>query len=165
MQVSGTRRDEVTMTRITRSGTYVLDNSVETVFRILTDPEQMVRCLPDTSEIMEQSGSTVRAVVKTGTNTVSIQLELSVTLEAANQETWDIRYVGHGSGPRSHVSFSGTFHLRNLDNGTEVEWNGELVVRGLLVALGAQAGQIEPIIDEKIMTTIENVQTQVMTDV
>lgn len=149
------------MTRITRSGNYSVDHSYETVFRVLSDPEVMVRCIPDSSEITDQGDSTVEATVKTGTGAVSVRLELAVTLDGADRETGMIRYVGTGSGPRSHVSFSGTFYLLDRKEHTVVEWDCEVTVHGMLVALGEQIGRYEPIIDEKITTAVENVQSRV----
>lgn len=149
------------MTRISRSGNYTLDHSIETVYRVLSDPELMVRCIPDSSEITDREDSTVEATVKTGTSAVSVQLELAVMLDGADRETGIIRYVGSGSGPRSHVSFSGTFHLVEREGHTTVEWDGEVAVHGMLVALGEQIGRYEPIIDDKITTAVENVQSRV----
>lgn len=162
--MNGIRHEGVVeMTRITRSGTYTIDHPIEMVFEVLTDPEQVVRCIPDSSTIEDHGETRVEATVKTGTQAVSVRLDLRVRLEEANRDTWTIRYVGTGSGPRSHVSFSGEFQLQALDAGTEVEWEGMVEIHGLLVALGGQTGRYEPIIDKKITAAIDNVQSRVMT--
>lgn len=150
------------MTRIHRSGTYTINEPCDEVFTVLSDPERVARCIPDSVEIVDRRDSEVDATVKIGTPVVSTRLHLEITLVSADPETGKIQYRGSGSGPRSHVSFRGMFDLEGSSGETRVDWDGVLQVHGMLVAMGEHIGRYEPILSEKIMAAIENVQSSVI---
>lgn len=150
------------MTRIHRSGTYTINGSFDEVFTVLSDPERVARCIPDSVEIVDRRDSEVDVTVKIGTPVVSTRLHLELTLLSADPETGKIHYRGTGSGPRSHVSFRGTFEIEGSSSETRVDWEGALQVHGMLVAMGEHIGRYEPILSEKITAAIENVQSSVI---
>lgn len=144
---------------IRESGTFVVDADLQEAFETLSDPEQVIRCLPDEVHSVEsRSDGSVEADVTVGVSVIRPEMHVRLHVEEADEDAGSIEYAGSGSGGRSEVSFDGQLDLSSVDEGVEVNWSGSVQFGGLLASLGLNVGRLEYITAEKIEQTTSNVQ-------
>lgn len=117
-------------------GVFTVSSPKEKVFAVVTDPNQMARCMPDLRKLEVKSADEFVAVVGTGISLVKGDISLHFrTLEKAPSDRAKI--VAHGTGLGSAIDVEMVTELSDGDGGgTTMKWAAEASVSGMLASLG-----------------------------
>ena len=118
--------------------TFRVDAPIEAVWALLTDPEQVISCLPgaDLDEIVDERNFRGRVGLKVGP--VRAQFRGAARFEELDVERHYMRIAGQGTGSGS-ASVVMTGQLRSLeDGGTEADVAAEVDMTGRLVQVGSR---------------------------
>ena len=118
--------------------TFRIDAPIDRVWEFLTDPEQVVQCMPgaELDEVIDERNVRGRVGVKVGP--VEARYGGLATFEELDEEHHRLRVVGHGMGDGSaDLEMSG--ELRALDDGsTEAEFVAMVNVGGRMAQVGSR---------------------------
>lgn len=117
------------------SGSYVLPGPPEAVWRLLTDPGRLAKCLPG-CESLEAAGRdryTVKA--KFAIAAIGGSFTGAVTLTEKNPPH-SLRMKVEGKGAPGHLTGEGRLELAARAAETEVRYDGSAQVGGLIAAVG-----------------------------
>lgn len=115
-----------------------VDAPIEAVWALLTDPEQVISCLPgaDLDEVVDERNFKGRVGLKVGP--VRAQYRGAARFEELDVERHYMRITAHGTGSGS-ASVVMTGQLRSLeDGGTGAEVTAEVDMTGRLVQVGSR---------------------------
>ena len=118
--------------------TFRVDAPIEEVWALLTDPEQVVSCMPgaDLDEVVDERNFKGRVGLKVGP--VRAQYRGEARFEELDAERYYMRIAGEGTGSGS-ASVVMTGQLRSLeDGGTEADVAAEVAMTGRLVQVGSR---------------------------
>lgn len=138
--------------------TFRVNAPVEEVWALLIDPERMVECIPgaDLDEVVDERTFRGRLGLKMGPVRASYQGE--VRFEELDQERYQMRLVGGGTGD-GDASVTMTGRLRALDDGgTESSVVAEVNMAGRLSPL--QSRLIRFVSDELFRQFVTRFQKQ-----
>ncbi len=118
------------------SGTYVLPvTDVERVYATLQNPDVLARCMPG-CEGLEKTGEDEYAVkLKMAIAAFSGSFAGKVRLSDATPFT-SFKLIVEGSGKVGFMKGEGLMHLKSVDAGTEVAYEGDVQVGGTIAAVG-----------------------------
>ena len=117
--------------------TFRVDAPIEEVWALLTDPEQVVSCMPGADlEVVDERNFKGRVGLKVGP--VRAQYRGEARFEELDAERYYMRIAGEGTGSGS-ASVVMTGQLRSLeDGGTEADVAAEVAMTGRLVQVGSR---------------------------
>jgi carbon monoxide dehydrogenase subunit G len=116
------------------SGTFLTTRSAEDVFDLVADPRRFGPLLPDfeSMELQDATHFTMRIVIAVG----AIQGHVNLAMELRQAARADrVEYRGQGIVAGSQLTFAMQFHLAPAEGATEVSWQGEVSVNGMLALM------------------------------
>ena len=113
------------------SGTFVTTRSAEEVFDVVADPQRFAPLQPDfeSISIMDATHFSMRIAIAVGQ--ISGHVNLAMELRGALRPT-RVEYHGQGIVAGSELTFAMQFHIAPSETTTEVGWQGEVSVDGML---------------------------------
>jgi carbon monoxide dehydrogenase subunit G len=116
------------------SGTFLTARSAEYVFDLVADPQRFAPLLPDFESVSIQDAThfTLRIVIAVGqmSGHVNLAMELRDALRPGHVE-----YRGQGIVAGSQLTFAMGFQLARSGEATEVSWQGEVSVDGMVALM------------------------------
>ena len=116
-------------------GTHELDASREVVYRALSDPQILQRCIPGCESLERTDENVYVATMKAGIGPVKGTFKGNVRLEDM-QPPLHYRMIVDGKGGPGFVKGSGEFNLTEQNGGTAVAYEGEMKVGGVIAGVG-----------------------------
>lgn len=117
------------------SGTHELEASREIVFRALSDPQILQRCIPGCQSLELTAENTYLATMKAGVGPVKGTFKGNVSLEDM-QPPAHYRMIVEGKGAPGFVKGAGEFNLAEHNGGTAIAYEGEMKVGGVIAGVG-----------------------------
>ncbi|MDG7008531.1 MAG: carbon monoxide dehydrogenase subunit G [Nitrososphaerota archaeon] len=117
-------------------GVFTVASPKKKVFAVVTDPNQVARCMPDLRRLEVKSKDEFVAVVGTGISLVkgNISLHFRTVEKTPSGRT---RMVAHGDGLGSAIDVEMVTELTDgSGGGTAMKWTAEAKVSGKLASLG-----------------------------
>jgi uncharacterized protein len=117
-------------------GVFTVASPREKVFAMVTDPDQMARCMPDLRKLEVKSNDEFVAVVGTGISLVRGDISLHFrTVEKSPSAR--AKMVAHGTGLGSAIDVEMVTELTDGEGGgTAMRWTADANVSGKLASLG-----------------------------
>ena len=116
-------------------GSHEIDAKRERVFRAMTDPEVLRRCIPG-CEALERTGEDAyAATLRAGVGSIKGVFKGSVKLEDIRPPE-HYRMVVEGKGQPGFLKGSGELDLADRDGATVVTYSGDVNVGGTLAGVG-----------------------------
>lgn len=116
------------------SGTVLTSRSAEEVFDLVADPQRFAPLLPDFESLSVQDAThfTMRIVITLGqlSGHVNLAMELREAVRSERVEYW-----GNGIVAGSQLTFAMQFHIAPSETATQVSWQGEVSVEGMLALM------------------------------
>jgi uncharacterized protein len=116
-------------------GTHQILAPREVVFRALSDPQILQRCIPGCESLALTAENTYVATMKAGIGPVKGTFKGNVRLEDMQPPT-HYRMIVDGKGGPGFVKGEGEFNLTESDGGTAIAYEGELKVGGVIAGVG-----------------------------
>jgi carbon monoxide dehydrogenase subunit G len=120
--------------------TFRVDEPVEKVWALLSDPRKVATCVPGAQITEQVDDKTYKGAikVKVGPSTNEFKGELQVI--RLDPQTHELEILGKGQDVRGKgsASMKMTGKLQTVDGGTEVVSSSELTVVGILAQMGAR---------------------------
>lgn len=107
------------------------------VWETLTDPAKITPLLPG-GEIREKNGETWLARLSAPTTLGASTFDFTFTLLERRPEEY-VRVRGHGYGSQNVVDLTAELHLTDEGSETQVRWEGEALLGGVLASLGQRS--------------------------
>ena len=117
------------------AGTALLPGTPEQVWDLLNDPQRLAKLLPGCERLDADGPDRYKAVIKFGLAAVSGTYSGSVQLTDKNPPH-SLRLKLDGKGLAGFVTGGGELHLAAKKGQTEVTYNGEAQVGGLIASVG-----------------------------
>jgi uncharacterized protein len=120
------------------------------VWETLTDPGKVTALLPG-GEVVEEDGETWRARLSAPTSLGASTFDFTFTLLERRSEEY-VRVYSHGYGSQNVVDLTAELHLSGDGDETEVRWEGDVRLGGVLASLGQRSlpyvvqGQVERVL-------------------
>lgn len=114
-----------------------LDISRSEVWGTLTDPGKVTALLPG-GEVVEEDGETWWARLSAPTSLGASTFDFTFTLLERRPEEY-VRVCGHGYGAQNVVDLTAELHLFEDGEGTEVRWEGDVRLGGVIASLGQRS--------------------------
>jgi carbon monoxide dehydrogenase subunit G len=113
------------------SGTFVTTRSAEEVFEVVADPRRFAPLQPDfeSMSVTDATHFSMRIAIAVGQ--ISGHVNLAMELRGALRPT-RVEYHGQGIVAGSELTFAMQFHIVPLETATQVNWQGEVSVDGML---------------------------------
>ncbi len=129
----------------------------ERVYRALTDPEELSQLMPGVERVEVKSEDEWIAVVKPPFGPgLNLKLDMHVTDRRPPEHA---RLVAWGKSFGARISIETDFVLAEDGDGTEIVWNAEVGVAGLLGGFGGRA--LEPAAKQQADRTMDRLQKRV----
>jgi carbon monoxide dehydrogenase subunit G len=120
------------------SGTERIPASRGRVWQFLTDPNAVATCVPDVESIEAVDPARFKAQVKAGIGPVRGKFGFDVTWQQLDEPS-HAHMTAQGKTPGSAVTVDSTMDLAEADDGaTELAWNADVVVHGMIASVGAR---------------------------
>lgn len=119
------------------AGSSSLKISREEAWRVLTDPERITPLLPG-GEIVSASEDTWRARLSAPTALGPSTFDFTFDLIEKRPEEY-VRVSGHGYGSQNVIDLTADLNLSERDGGTEVRWESDVRLGGVLASLGQRS--------------------------
>ena len=117
-------------------GVFAVTAPRELVFGLVTDPNQISRCMPGLKRLDVKSESEFDAVVTVGLSVIRGDIALRFRMVEKRAPTW-ARMTAHGTGLGSAVDVEMEMKLTDWrDGGTSMEWTAEALISGRVASLG-----------------------------
>ena len=120
--------------------------TVERVYSLVTDPQEVAGCLPGLQRLDVRSPEEFDAVVKVGVS--FIRGDFALRFRAVEKKPASgAKFAVHGAGMGSAVDMEITLGISPGSSGASMRWQAEATVSGKIASLGqrimeAQAGKI-----------------------
>ena len=116
------------------SGTFLTTRSTEEVFDLIAGPQNFAPLFPDFESMLIQDAThfTMRIAMTVGQISGHVNLAMELR-EAVPPEHVD--YRGHGIVAGSQLTFAMQFQLAASETATQVSWQGEVLVEGMLALM------------------------------
>ena len=136
------------------SGSFITQRGAEEIYDLLVDPTMFAPLLPDyeSMELHDASSFKLRTVISVGQINGHANLEMALTESVRPSH---VTYRGEGIVAGSTIRFGIAFTLVPADSETEVQWQGEVAVEGMLAFL---AGSV---IDSKSRADFERMAERI----
>ena len=116
-------------------GVFEVGAPIEKVFAIMTDPDQVARCLPDLQKLEVRSPVEFDAVVKAGVSFVRGDFAVHFKTVEKTPPT-RVRLTAHGTGLGSAVDMEIAAEMSRSGGGTSMKWRVDALVSGKIASLG-----------------------------
>lgn len=116
-------------------GSYLLPGSREQVWELLTDPARLVKLLPGAEELVPDGPDRYKVSVKFGIAAITGKYAGSVALTEKKQPA-SLRMRVAGKGIPGFMNGEGKLELHAKGNQTEVLYDGEAQVGGVIASVG-----------------------------
>jgi carbon monoxide dehydrogenase subunit G len=108
------------------------------VWRFLTTPDAVARCVPDLQSIETVDPSRFKAQVKAGIGPVRGTFAFDVAWQELTEPS-RARLTAQGKSGGSAVTVDSTMDLDEADAGeTDLNWSADVVVHGMIASVGAR---------------------------
>jgi uncharacterized protein len=143
------------------SGTFLTKRTAEEVFDLVADPQRFARLLPDFESLSARDAThfTLRLRIVVGQITGHANLDMELL---AADRPGQVEYRGQGLVAGSQLVFALQFQLRCEGTETQVVWQGQLSVDGMLAMMGGSV--IDSMGRRNFEVTIERLQNQLSTN-
>jgi carbon monoxide dehydrogenase subunit G len=138
------------------SGTFLTNRTAEEVFDIVADPQRFAPLLPDFESISVRDTTHFTLRIKIVVGQISGHANLDMELCAAERPSC-VKYRGQGTVAGSQLIFAMQFQLAYAGTETQVSWQGEVSVDGMLATMGS--GVIDAIGRRNFEATVERLQS------
>ncbi len=139
------------------SGTFLTNRAVEEVFDLVADPQRFAPLLPDFETISVRDTTHFNLRIKIVVGQISGHANLDMELCAVERPS-HVKYTGQGIVAGSQLIFAMEFQLACGDTETQVRWQGEVSVDGMLAMMGS--GVIDAMGRRNFETTVERLQSE-----
>jgi hypothetical protein len=120
------------------TGTERIPASRQKVWQFLTNPEAVVRCVPDVDGLEVVDPSRLKAQVRAGIGPVRGKFGFDVAWKELREPS-HAHMTAQGKTPGSAVTVDSTMDLAETGaEETELTWNADVVVRGMIASVGAR---------------------------
>lgn len=116
-------------------GSASLPASRQQVWELLTDPERLAKCLPGAERLEPDGPDRYKVAMKFGIASFSGKFQGSVEL-AEKHPPESLRMRVEGRGAPGFLKGEGVISLREKAGATEVNYNGEARVGGVIASVG-----------------------------
>jgi carbon monoxide dehydrogenase subunit G len=118
-------------------GTNTISGSPEIVYRLLTDPTVLARCIPGCEKLDPNGDNVYTTTLKVGVGTIKGNYTAKITLEDVRPPT-HFKMVVEGKGTTGFVKGSGIIDLepQNTGTATQVKYDGDVQVGGTIASVG-----------------------------
>ena len=116
-------------------GTHELSAKRERVFRALTDPEVLKRCIPGCERLEKTGENAYAATLKAGVGSIKGVFTGSVRLEEIRQPE-HFRMMVDGKGQPGFLKGTGEIDLQEQGDATLVKYAGDVQVGGTIASVG-----------------------------
>jgi carbon monoxide dehydrogenase subunit G len=131
-------------------GTYSIGAPKDKVFDLLTDPNQISKCMPDLQKLEVKSKDEFMVVVRAGVAFIKGDFKLNFNVAERVPPT-HAKLVARGSGMGSAIDLQATMDLKDEGaSGTNMKWSAEAMVGGRIASVGQRLlnSQAEKIIKQ-----------------
>jgi carbon monoxide dehydrogenase subunit G len=117
-------------------GVFAVSAPRERVFGVVSDPDQVARCIPDLRRLDVKSAEEFDAVV--GVGVAIIRGELSMRFRTVEKNPPSrFKLLAHGTGLGSAVDLEMVTELADAEGGgTSMKWTADATVSGKIASLG-----------------------------
>jgi uncharacterized protein len=105
------------------------------LWRLLTDPEVLSRCVPGCQSLEATEDGTYKMVMKAGVGSIKGLFNGSIKLDEI-REPEHYKMIVEGKGPPGFLKGEGTIDLPDEGEETTVSYQGEVMVGGTLASVG-----------------------------
>jgi uncharacterized protein len=131
-------------------GTFNVKASKDQVWKLVLDPNEISKCMPDLQKLDVVSPDDFTAVVKAGVSFIRGDFTLHFTVAEKNPPT-HAKLNGHGTGIGSTVDMEMWMDLADVDGGgTSMKWKADAKIGGRIASVGQRliASQAQKIIKQ-----------------
>ncbi|MCS7137493.1 MAG: carbon monoxide dehydrogenase subunit G, partial [Candidatus Caldarchaeum sp.] len=139
------------------SDKFVVAADREKVFRFVTDPDSFVKLIPDVQKYEKIDERNFKVAFKIGLGMIKGTLSMSFKMEEVRGSEF-VKVVGHGSGMQSTADLVLNINLNQVDGGTEVAWDADVVVGGMVASVGSRL--IESTTKTKVKEIVEGLKRE-----
>ncbi len=120
------------------SGTERIPASRQRVWQFLTNPDAVAQCVPDVESLEVVDPIHFKAMVKAGIGPVRGKFGFNVTWQELTEPS-RAHMTAQGKSGGNAVTVDSTMDLNEAgENETELAWNADVVVHGMLASVGAR---------------------------
>ena len=116
-------------------GSNSLNASRDSVYAKLTDPNFLVKTIPDAQDAHVLDANSLEAKLKLRVGVVSSSLKMKMTV-ADRQPTSRASLIAEGTGSGSNIKINSTFTLEG-DAPTTMKWSADAEITGVMAGLGS----------------------------
>ncbi|MEM0349677.1 MAG: carbon monoxide dehydrogenase subunit G [Candidatus Caldarchaeum sp.] len=127
------------------------------VFKFVTDPDSFVKLIPDLQSYEKIDDKNFKVVFKIGLGMIKGNLNMSFRFEEIREPEF-VKISGHGSGMQSTADLTLNLNLNTVDGGTEVAWDADVAVGGLVASVGSRL--MESTTKSKIKEIVEGLKRE-----
>ena len=121
-------------------GTYDIRAPRERVYRVLTDPEVLRRCLPGCEQLDRVDEDSYTLTLRAGVGSIKGVFKGTIHLEDTNPPS-HYRLVVEGKGQPGFVKGTGDFDLEEKDGVSTISYVGDAKLGGTLASVGQRMVQ------------------------
>ncbi|MEM0440287.1 MAG: carbon monoxide dehydrogenase subunit G [Candidatus Caldarchaeum sp.] len=127
------------------------------VFKFVTDPDSFIKLIPDLQKYEKVDDRNFKVVFKIGLGMIKGTLNMAFKLEEVKEPEF-VKVVGRGSGLQSTADLVLNLSLNQADGGTEVSWDADIVVGGLVASVGSRL--LESTTKTKVREIVEGLKRE-----
>lgn len=139
------------------SDKFVVAADRETVFKFVTEPDSFIKLIPDLQKYEKVDERNFKVVFKIGLGMIKGSLNMAFKLEDVKAPEF-VKVVGRGSGMQSTADLTLNLTLNQADGGTEVVWDADIVVGGLVASVGSRL--LESTTKTKVREIVEGLKRE-----
>jgi len=143
------------------SGKFLTNRTAEEVFDLVADPQRFARLIPDFESFSAQDATHFTLRLKIMVGQIRGHANLAMKLLAADRPT-HVEYRGLGVVAGSQLVFAMQFQLRCEGTETQVIWQGQVSVDGMLAMMGGS--MIDSMGRRNFEATIERLQDELISN-
>ncbi len=120
---------------------FSVDSAIDAVWSQLSDPSQVVTCVPGATLTEQVDDANYKGQVKMKIGPVSAKYNGQITIEELNEETHEMRLSGKGMDARGKGSADMVLHTKLAEaasGGTDVDFSMEISITGILAQFGSR---------------------------
>jgi hypothetical protein len=140
------------------SGTKELAAPRDTVWSVISEPEQMAKLMPgvESFELRDEGHWTAKVKVPLGLGSLKLTINFQ-TLEERPPEFASMRAKGTGVGALMDMTTS--FTLSEAGGGTSMAWEADVKIAGSVGAMGQRV--LQPIVNQQVSQVLAALEKQV----
>ncbi len=130
-------------------GTYRFASTRSHLWSVILDPDVLASCIPGCQEFKPVGDDRYEVSLKVGLGAISGSYKATVAvvdIDEPNSYTMRVQ----GKGPGTTIKGEGALILTEIENGTEVQFNGDARVTGIIARVGQRlmGGASKTMIDQ-----------------